>query len=293
MSRKLYLHIGAHKTATTTIQRAFWEGRRKLARAGVLYPKAAHYHFAQHRLAFGLKDRPDPDTGEVPDFDTEMAALRAEVLAARQQVAFVSSEAFSVTRRPLIRRLVEAVDFAELHVIAVVRRQDDFLLSLYNQNAKGLGNGFTRTLEEVVADPRSISREISFLDWVTKWSATVGRNRMRLCRYEDGAPVAMMLEMLGLPPDTLRPPSQHANTSLPAAAVEAIRQAKADGLPVEAQRQVADRARRRFAGGPRAELSPQARRRILEVFAEENATLFARFGMDNSYAPGAAEQAPP
>lgn len=284
MTRRLILHIGAHKTATTTIQRACRTNRARLAEHGVLYPEACRFHFAHHRLPFALKGKRDPARGDVPDFDTEIAALRAEVLAAPQPVTLVSSEDLFVLRRPFLRRLVAGLDFAEIHVLAMVRRQDDYLLSFYNQNAKDPGNGYVRPLPDLVADPRSTCAEIDYRKWLGFWQAAVGDGRVRLARFEDGDPLATVLGHLDLPPDLIAAP-RRANESLPARAVETIRLAKRLPLPARGRALAARLARRLFAGGARHTLSAADRRRILEEFTEDNAALFAGFGMDNGYAP--------
>lgn len=60
MSCKLVLHIGAHKTATTTIQRVLAKNRTKVAKFGVWYPAYSELfptmsdHYAHLDVAKGL-----------------------------------------------------------------------------------------------------------------------------------------------------------------------------------------------------------------------------------------------
>jgi hypothetical protein len=39
MIKTIFLHIGVHKTASTTIQNTFYTEQAKLAEAGILYPE--------------------------------------------------------------------------------------------------------------------------------------------------------------------------------------------------------------------------------------------------------------
>lgn len=281
----LYLHIGAHKTATTTIQGSFWRKRDLLARHGLLYPATNRYHYAQHRLAFALKGQRDPARGDRPDLAEEVAALReAMETAAPMRRTFVSSEGLFATPERRLRELRAALDFAEVRVIAVVRRQDDYLLSLYNQNTMQLGNSFTRPLRDHVDNPRGIAREISFLHWLETWRTVFGADAVRLLRYEDRDPLGGMLECLDLPGTLIAAPCR-ANTSAPAAAAEAVRLAKRMNLPRPLQSAVFSVAVRLFAGGRMQRLSEADRRRIMTEFAAENEAMFAAFGMENTYAP--------
>lgn len=279
---RLHLHIGAHKTATTALQRAFAQHRDVLQQAGLLYPQSNRYHFAQHRLAFALRGQRDPGRGDTPDLATELAELQAEISKADARNVLASSEAFMALRKRHLQDLRAGLQGYDLRIIAVVRRQDDYLLSQYNQNAKGVGNGFKRALSEFVADPRSLGREISFDRCITQWEDVFGHDAVTLWRYEDGDIIARMLDHLGLPADLI-PAQPHVNTSVPARVADLMRLSKRLNLPVAAQRTVLRVASRTFANAPRQSLTAEQRQAILKVFAQENDALFARFGMTNTY----------
>lgn len=280
----LYLHIGAHKTATTTVQGSFRRERDLLARHGLLYPMSNCYHFAQHRLAFALKGQRDPARGDRPKLAAEVTELRAAMEAQPLRHTFVSSEGFFATPERRLRELRAALDFAEVRVIAMVRRQDSYLLSLYNQHVMQLGNRFTLPLREHVSNPRGIAREISFLPWLKGWQEIFGQDAVRLLRYEDDDPLRAILDTLGLPGTLVTAPGR-ANVSAPAAATEVVRLAKRLRLPRWLQAVVAKASIQLCAGGPKPQLTETDRRRILEEFAADNEAMFAAFGMENTYAP--------
>lgn len=282
MARSLYIHIGAHKTATTAIQRACWQGRPALAQNDVLYPKTNIYHFGHHRLAFALKSRHDPKRGDIPDVAEEIEALRNAIEGAEQSRALISSEAFFVMPRAKLKHLRTALDGIDVRVIAFVRRQDDYLLSLYNQNARMIGNDFTRPLRTHVANPRGIGGEISYLRWLNLWREVFGADAVHLLRYEDRDPLAAVLDIVGLPEGLITTRSG-VNVSSPAVVVETVRLAKRLGLPRWAQLVIHSTARRMFSGWPKRQLSNTQRARIIDEFSDENERLFATFGMRNTY----------
>lgn len=56
--KKLYLHIGPHKTGSTYIQKTFFENREKLASAGLLYPdENIGPQWGHHQLVEQIKGR--------------------------------------------------------------------------------------------------------------------------------------------------------------------------------------------------------------------------------------------
>ncbi len=279
---KLYLHIGAHKTGTTALQGAFDAGRATLARHGVTYPRACWYHHAQHRLAFALKKMADSVRGDVPDFDTELAALESTLDGVA--VAVVSSEEFFALTPDRIARLRDGLAAHDVHVIATVRRPDTMFLSIYNQKAKQPGNGFGRMVSAFLDKPETLDGDISAGRCLGGWLDVFGTDRVTVLRYEDGPAVPQMLGCLGLPGD-LDLPAGSANASLPGAGVEAMRLAKALKFSTEAQRNLLVVAHHTFAGYPPYYMSLEDRRRIVALFEAENAALFARLGQDNPYTP--------
>lgn len=54
MIKNIFLHIGIHKTASTTIQNSLYTEREKLAEAGILYPvfNIRENNASNHSIAF-------------------------------------------------------------------------------------------------------------------------------------------------------------------------------------------------------------------------------------------------
>lgn len=137
---RLFLHIGAHKTATSYLQGLFHHNRQTLAEAGLHYPWIGP-NTAHHALAASWLDLPDlPDRffgAEGPDGLWERAILRP--YADRPGTLFLSAENFSrfypqrVDMAALSRRLAV---FDEVRIIYTLRAQTEMLASLWVQVAR-------------------------------------------------------------------------------------------------------------------------------------------------------------
>lgn len=131
----LSVHIGLHKTGTTTIQKTLERNRETLREAGILYPKAASIRAGGHlNLVWELTSpwKFEPSLGGLD-------ALVDEARSAQAEHVIISAESFSGFRRrddvlEVPRRLAAALG-TEAHIVATVRPQFLLLDSLYAQNA--------------------------------------------------------------------------------------------------------------------------------------------------------------
>lgn len=135
---KVVIHIGTHKTATTSIQNVFWNNQEALARHGLVYPRTSEKESGHHGLVFYWSSI--PDRYKIPQ--GSMAGLKQiiEEYAGQDATVFLSSEEFSrvgvnsenhfIELRELLR------DFDEIEVICVLRTQWQFLQSAYMEVSK-------------------------------------------------------------------------------------------------------------------------------------------------------------
>ena len=137
MRQKLFIHIGPHKTGTSSLQRFLFDNCRELLKLGVCYP-TAHLdgYRAQHRFAFAVRQKPDPDDRQVPSRETEIGPIISEIKSSGADAAVISSEAFFVTNEPDIRFLHEQLRDFETVIVFYARRQDGGYVSTYTQRAK-------------------------------------------------------------------------------------------------------------------------------------------------------------
>ncbi|APZ55216.1 hypothetical protein ACFO5Z_15765 [Salipiger abyssi] len=203
---KIVIHIGTHKTATTTIQDMFWANAELLAEHGLIYPQLGR-HTGHHGLVLDWQGMPG-------HYKLEQGSLEAlaETYGQSDKTVFLSSEEFS-RRQPLaslgkVRAALEGFD--EIEVICTLRTQWQFLQSIYlevsktrvpprppqlvlpvieNGSFEGLWVDYNRLLDalEAVFAPE----EITFFDFDTS-------------RRAEGGIIGTLLRHLGIGVDAAR-----------------------------------------------------------------------------------------
>jgi hypothetical protein len=131
MSR-VVVHVGTHKTATTTLQDTFFHNRALLERHSVVFPEIGKTH-GQHGLVCAWNNLPEPY--RIDDPDATWAMLR-ETWASTGKTLFLSSEEFSRAspRRVDMADLRARLDgFDEVRLVCTLRNQRSFLQSIYQQ----------------------------------------------------------------------------------------------------------------------------------------------------------------
>jgi hypothetical protein len=132
---KIILHIGTHKTASTTIQDMFWENSARLEAHGVIYPRLSR-HTGHHGLVPGWTGM--PNAYKLPGGGLPALKKIARDHAGSDRTVFLSSEEFSRERAIVemapIRDVLSAFD--EIEVICAVRVQWQFLQSIYLEMSK-------------------------------------------------------------------------------------------------------------------------------------------------------------
>ncbi|MBL4769010.1 MAG: hypothetical protein JKY94_15085, partial [Rhodobacteraceae bacterium] len=223
---ELIIHIGAHKTGTTALQKCFQEQAQTLHGLGVFYPATNWYHHSQHRLAFAMKKMRDPAAQNFPDLECEVDELNEAIAKDTSPKTFISSEEFFSCSAERVMFFADLLDVESVRIIATLRRPDNMLLSMYNQKAKQPGNKFNRLINPFLEAPRTLDPDLSFLNNINNWTAAFGGEHLTLLEYETGGPVPQMLNVLGLQDDSLGE-SARLNESVPGVVIEIMRLSKA------------------------------------------------------------------
>lgn len=136
MKRKLYIHVGPHKTATSAIQGYFIaQGTSNL-----LYPKTGRWtDGAHHKLSFAARGIDNYGTIAVPPWGELLEALDKEITDSTEDILLSSEEATPA----LINALVPIIAKHDLMVIfiLVLRNPIERAASLYNQWVKDPAKG--------------------------------------------------------------------------------------------------------------------------------------------------------
>lgn len=127
---ELILHIGGHRTGSTSIQTALHASRRRLRRAGVLYPETGRIAISHIALANAVRGRGVAGFEEAPPFESLLESLGREIAAAGCRTVVISSEEFILThqmRAADMERLLGL--FSAVRVICFLRHQAPLLES--------------------------------------------------------------------------------------------------------------------------------------------------------------------
>jgi hypothetical protein len=213
-----YVHIGAPKTGSTTLQKLLFENRRILLERGVLYPDVSLRGYGHHDLAFLL-------SGEYPDWaipqPRPLEALVDElgrIVAAHAGDILLSSENFYLFPAPeALRQMLEASGASagrRTVIIVYARRQDEAHESWYNQTVKA--QGATHGLS------KSIVRWRGLWDYharLAEWSAVFGSHNLIVRAYEEdsfagGSLLEDFATVVGVSTEGLVWPTERANGGL-------------------------------------------------------------------------------
>jgi hypothetical protein len=137
VTRTLFLHIGAMKSATSFLQSLCTDNREPLLEQGLLWPETPRYEAAGQYLAAA-------ESGPRPDHVAAWDRLCAE-LDAHAGNAFWSNELLAVATVAQARRLVEDLPVDEVEVIVTARDLGRVVPSQWNTAVK---NGTTLTWPE-------------------------------------------------------------------------------------------------------------------------------------------------
>ena len=126
MTKKLYLHVGPHKTGSTYLQRMFSENRLALAESGITYPEVFGNLLGHHELYEYLSA--ETIGREFKTKICQLAELESDVI--------LSSENFSKLGRADFQKLQADLPDFEFEVIFFVRSFSSKMLSWWHELIK-------------------------------------------------------------------------------------------------------------------------------------------------------------
>ena len=174
MKKKLTVHIGSHKTATTFLQNSFSINQPILDQLGILYPKAGRIYGAHHQLAWSV--RKQETQGEALLSLDHWPAFLAEAVASPHEQVVISSEDFEWIGN--VERLAALSEWFDVSVVFYLRSSDSYLESYYNQLVKDFGTRETRTLDEYVTESSLFFLETQVI--LNRWAEVFGKEAIRL-----------------------------------------------------------------------------------------------------------------
>ncbi len=180
--RKLYIHVGPHKTGTTTIQRGLVANQAVLKKMGYHYPdKIGYVYDGHHNLVF--------DINEMEKFSPILGGLKELVDFANSTKGniIISSETFdNITTRPPLEKLQTAFGKTfDIHIIGYFRPQDELLQSYWKTNVRfqGVMENFDVWLSQALSE----FDFLKFDEWLSIFLDVFGRDNVHFNIYNPGS----------------------------------------------------------------------------------------------------------
>ncbi|NQZ04538.1 hypothetical protein [Idiomarina sp.] len=126
MKKKLYLHIGPHKTGSTYIQKRFFDDQEEIKSFGYAYPATClEPLWGHHKLVEAFQRG---DTQELGDIKADFAKYSENLI--------ISSENFDRLDEQQIESVRTLFSNYDIHIIYVKRRADDLIVSSWQESIK-------------------------------------------------------------------------------------------------------------------------------------------------------------
>ena len=224
----ILLHVGPHKTGTSSVQSAFHVARRPLAALGVRYagPNRHPVRAAQAAIGGGSSGR------SRRPWDRLVRRLRRDLDREPSSRIVLSSEWFADASPEAAQRIVGELGAARVHVVVTLRPLDRLLPSQWQQHIQaGLTRAYEPWLADVLADPPAPSAAAFWRrhrqdELVGRWAAIVGPDRVTAIVVDDrdhGAVLRAFESLLGVPSGVLVPEDARLNRSLSLPEAELMR----------------------------------------------------------------------
>lgn len=268
--QRLFIHIGVHRTGSTSIQQWLHRNRNALLEQGFLYPFAGVNHNDLARLM-----TTDPEA-----FQRRLHGLVDRATRSEAHTVILSAEDFSWLPRPGdLARLGKVFD---VRVLCYVRRQDEWLESWYNQHVKWPWNRATSALTpEAFFAGRQAYQWIDYARTLERWRAAFGRRAITVRPFDEvrstGSVVDDFAAFCGIDPSRLNAPQVGDNASVSAPALMLLRLLKLIDKPPAQRTELVRLVRATFdhrdAHAERHVLSPARRRAVVAEYEASNAAV--------------------
>jgi hypothetical protein len=212
MKKKVYLHVGFHKTGTTAIQESFYKYSSELKDLGINY--ATKSRRANHREAWALRERAwgwKNRGGElVPISEWEKKVKR---IGSRKINSLLSSEFFSELNDTQLNRMAADLKNYDVEVIFTIRPLAKILGSSYQQYLKyGIKVSYEEWLKDIFKNTEVSKSTPTF--WkrhrhdlvISRWAKAFGNEKIHLVVVDELEPNLLyeaFNQILQLPTGTL------------------------------------------------------------------------------------------
>ena len=197
-ANSIMLHIGAHKTGTTSLQAALFAASKQLEEQGVINLVADGDETA-NPAARAVQRLPSSGSAGAPVDYNVWTTLVRQAQAYPNQLVSISAEAFAVSESLVIKQIVNDLGLDRLQVVITLRPLGKILPSQWQQDLHGawLSVEFEEWLRQTLKEARPIKKigplQVPHQFWfrhrhdalLQRWIDAVGRDRITLVVADD------------------------------------------------------------------------------------------------------------
>ena len=212
MSKKVFIHVGFHKTGTTAIQESLHSHRDELNKLGLIY--ATKYRKANHRQAWALSERywgwknRGGNKTPISEWNTQVKSLKSN-----KSNSILSSEFFSELNEAKLNRMASDLRDFQVEVIFTIRPLSKMLASSYQQYLKyGIKASYDEWLQDIFQNSKKSKLTPTF--WkrhrhevvIARWAKVFGNQNIHLVVVDESEPEFLFdsfNQILQLPAGTL------------------------------------------------------------------------------------------
>ncbi|MEK8017304.1 MAG: hypothetical protein VSS75_010580 [Candidatus Parabeggiatoa sp.] len=288
--RTLTLHIGTHKTGSTSLQGFLFRNKERLRAQGYYFPTEGSYYWPQHNGHSGLAHalagtRPSWLGAEIKILSPEasLAELHGHIRSENADHVLISSEHLFLRLEPkVLKAAFEHLGY-QLKVLVFLRRQDEFLESRYAQLVKTgrICQGISAFVDTELNDTTSYSHYYHRLAALAK---VFGHKNIVLKSVKADQPQTQLYQdfleavELSFDPNYSLPPVR--NPSPPAELILIMETLQRHSAGDESRHRTLNKqllASAGFSDQKTTLLSSEWAQRILDQFAEENRRIAREF----------------
>ncbi len=284
MKKRLVIHIGTHKTGSTSIQHFLHANRQQHLESYRLYyprtdrdpePRPTRHTF----LTLAALDHAGHPVAQprTPPPEALVREITEEIETAGADVALLSEESLSMPDPKIAEAYRGFAKHFEVKVLVFLRRQDLFVEALHNQFIRDRGE--QRSLADFAAVPRTQAR-MDYRTVLQAWEAAFGRDAIVVIPFErpvrEEGLLNTVFRVLGISPAVPLQDPLH-NVSPGREAAELIRRLNGSRAPKRMspiERVIEELGLTR---GTTRILSNEQRRTLLAAHAEGNAEIARRY----------------
>ncbi len=183
MIKKLFLHIGMHKTGTSSLQHFLDIYSDELLRQGFYVPVTGGIKHRHHSFAFELKkeDNLEKTFKDNPIWEN----LKLEIKSTPADKIIMSSEEFSLISPKAIQALKVFFKAYDVKIYIYIRRQSDMVESVYNQDIKDINSSEKKSIENWLQEQEAfLYFHLDYYQKILKWEEVFGIDNIVVRVYD-------------------------------------------------------------------------------------------------------------